>query len=522
VSDAELASNYSGIGACGASTWASTLNDNAAPTCTQPAFTDISGSVTDAQVPNTITVDLATAATALAANPTDCAANQFANAIVANGNLTCAQPNFTDLAGTATDAQIPNTITISLAATATALAADPTDCTANQYANAIAASGNLTCAQPDHANLQNLAIGDPHTQYLLLAGRSGGQSANGGTAAGDDLTLNSTANATKGSIFFGSEWEWLDLVPDPADGTSGNGGLWNPTVSVTGNAGTTSNLRGIYLNPTVNYNDVSPHVVIDSYKAVEGAGTFTVSGTATQASAWALFAATSTLDSTLATAVPPTPVAFRSALLIKYSATSGTGAMNGTAAAFQDSNTYRNIDAGGTFTLAAPTSFVSSPIFTETAGALNITTFRGFWAANPTINGTPQVTTQVGVDIDKPTRAGTGAGNIGLRNSGTTVYTNTNQAVNAATDTITCAATYQTITLPSGNITLTSNPSIADGATGQICILQNVGANTLTLTDATNGMNLAAATRALASDDTLMLIYGGAAGDWVEIAFANN
>jgi len=33
------------------------------------------------------------------------------------------------------------------ASTSTALAADPTDCSANQYANAIAANGNLTCAQ---------------------------------------------------------------------------------------------------------------------------------------------------------------------------------------------------------------------------------------------------------------------------------------------------------------------------------------------------------------------------------------
>jgi hypothetical protein len=51
VSDAELASNYSGIGACGANTFASTLNDNAAPTCTQPNFTDLAGTATAAQTP---------------------------------------------------------------------------------------------------------------------------------------------------------------------------------------------------------------------------------------------------------------------------------------------------------------------------------------------------------------------------------------------------------------------------------------------------------------------------------------
>jgi len=45
---------FSGVGACGANTWASTLNDTGAPTCTQPAFSNVSGSVTDAQVPDTI------------------------------------------------------------------------------------------------------------------------------------------------------------------------------------------------------------------------------------------------------------------------------------------------------------------------------------------------------------------------------------------------------------------------------------------------------------------------------------
>lgn len=49
VADSQLASNYSGVGACGANTWASTLNDNAAPTCTQPAFSNLSGAATIAQ-----------------------------------------------------------------------------------------------------------------------------------------------------------------------------------------------------------------------------------------------------------------------------------------------------------------------------------------------------------------------------------------------------------------------------------------------------------------------------------------
>jgi hypothetical protein len=82
----------SGTGACGVNTWVSTLNDDAAPTCTQPDFTNLSGAATDAQVPDTITVTLAAAATNLAADPTDCGTGDFATTIGANGNLTCSRP----------------------------------------------------------------------------------------------------------------------------------------------------------------------------------------------------------------------------------------------------------------------------------------------------------------------------------------------------------------------------------------------------------------------------------------------
>lgn len=47
--DAFHADSYSGIGVCGANTWASTLNDTAAPTCTQPGFSNLSGTASIAQ-----------------------------------------------------------------------------------------------------------------------------------------------------------------------------------------------------------------------------------------------------------------------------------------------------------------------------------------------------------------------------------------------------------------------------------------------------------------------------------------
>jgi len=50
-----------------------------------------------------------------------------------------------------------------------------------------------------HGSLSGLS-NDDHTQYGLLAGRSGGQTLKGGTDSGDDLTLESTSNATKGDV----------------------------------------------------------------------------------------------------------------------------------------------------------------------------------------------------------------------------------------------------------------------------------------------------------------------------------
>jgi hypothetical protein len=56
----------------------------------------------------------------------------------------------------------------------------------------------------DHNSLANLATGNYHTQYVLLAGAAGGQTVYGGTAASNSLTLLSSSNATKGLIKFGT------------------------------------------------------------------------------------------------------------------------------------------------------------------------------------------------------------------------------------------------------------------------------------------------------------------------------
>lgn len=52
-----------------------------------------------------------------------------------------------------------------------------------------------------HGDLSGLTTGDAgHTQFVMLAGRSGGQIIQGGTGSGEHLTLESTANASKGKV----------------------------------------------------------------------------------------------------------------------------------------------------------------------------------------------------------------------------------------------------------------------------------------------------------------------------------
>jgi hypothetical protein len=52
-----------------------------------------------------------------------------------------------------------------------------------------------------HSELSGLTTGDAgHTQFAVLAGRVGGQTLQGGTAASENLTLESTAHGTKGDV----------------------------------------------------------------------------------------------------------------------------------------------------------------------------------------------------------------------------------------------------------------------------------------------------------------------------------
>jgi len=71
------------------------------------------------------------------------------------------------------------------------------------YINRTTFAWTLYSGAADHGALTGLTD-DDHPQYALLAGRSTGQTLNGGTDSGDSLVLNSTSNATKGLVKIGN------------------------------------------------------------------------------------------------------------------------------------------------------------------------------------------------------------------------------------------------------------------------------------------------------------------------------
>jgi hypothetical protein len=99
------------------------------------------------------------------------------------------------------------------------------------------------------------------------------------------------------------------------------------------------------------------------------------------------------------------------------------------------------------------------------------------------------------------------------------------QAITAATNTILANAALVVLD-PNGNYTMTSAPTIADGATGQLVYITcaNAEANTVTVQDqdtlASSNLQLGASTRAISGKDVLALLFDGT--DWIEVSYANN
>jgi len=111
----------------------------------------------DNEVADDITIDEAATATALAADPADCAANQFADEIAASGDLTCKA---------IVDADVPDDITIDLSTAATGLGANGANCGAGNYPLGVDEFGAVeSCTAA-----AGTAWGDPVNAHILPTG----------------------------------------------------------------------------------------------------------------------------------------------------------------------------------------------------------------------------------------------------------------------------------------------------------------------------------------------------------------
>jgi hypothetical protein len=114
---------------------------------------------------------------------------------------------------------------------------------------------------PDHGNLSGLT-GDDHLQYLLLAGRNGGQIVYGGTGSSDNLELHSTSNSTKG-----------DILLSPSGGNVGIGVTeTNHTLQVNGTIGIGTTGTNVYIEGISNnlYLNASGNVFIQPNGTTDG------------------------------------------------------------------------------------------------------------------------------------------------------------------------------------------------------------------------------------------------------------
>ena len=95
-----------------------------------------------------------------------------------------------------------------------------------------------------HSSLSGLSL-DDHTQYLLLEGRTGGQIVTGGTASGNNVTIRSTTNATKGSVIFDETTQTTSSVTGSIR-ISGGIGISNTTDATSStNGGTITTAGGL-------------------------------------------------------------------------------------------------------------------------------------------------------------------------------------------------------------------------------------------------------------------------------------
>jgi hypothetical protein len=172
--------------------WVSTISTSGVPGLTQPAFSDISGSITAAQCVNPSASTLGCVESYAAVS------HQWINTISTSGVPSSTQPNFTDLAGNATLAQLPSISNLSVLGNNSGGTAIPSALSASNVLDMIGS----TQGQIAYRNASNWTVLSPGTngQVLTTAGAAANPTWTTVTGTGTVTSVATNNGLTGGTI----------------------------------------------------------------------------------------------------------------------------------------------------------------------------------------------------------------------------------------------------------------------------------------------------------------------------------
>ncbi len=226
-----------------------------------------------------------------------------------------------------------------------------------------------------HADLSDLPTsgGDPHLEYLRLAGRAGGQDAFGGTGAGEELTLRGSSNANLGLIRARSPIDFDDVTAANALSPYSVRDASSATISAGFIGGTFADFR----NHTFQN-------ALFIYETLRGSPTL-ISAVAPAFAAFTLFNALPTLRG--GTNVTHTPL---QALILNAGPAIEAGAAgvqtSPAATGVNFAPQLRPLAAGRTIAVTNITGLTCGPVWNTVLGSIAaFGTIRAAWARNPTV-----------------------------------------------------------------------------------------------------------------------------------------
>jgi len=258
---------------------------------------------------------------------------------------------------------------------------------------------------PSHNDLPGLTTGDPHTQYAFLAGRASGQTLIGGTAVGEDLTLqaSTTQNATNAVR--------LDTRLAMDETWHATGALYPFTLGGTYTETALAATGTFNLNGTVNVNTIG-----FLYDIVLANMTFNQQ-VAPLIAAFQLFRANVTIQNNGANTLM-TAIVLNGTVIHKTNATGGVCLISGRYEGSRSAPRYNADTSGDTLThTQGSLGFNYQPEFTTVAGAaVNMGPLIGFQSLGPTVQGSSPGTVTYsdywGFSMSHPSALATTAGTV--------------------------------------------------------------------------------------------------------------